>query len=204
MGILTPENREVAYEIIKRYPMPSSATIPLLHLVQEQEGWIPPEGIEEVAELVGSTPAQVLGTCSFYEMFKRKPVGKYLINVCTQISCMLRGADELLEHAKDRLGIEVGDTTDDGEFTLEEVECIAACTEAPCLQVNYRYFGPIDAEGLDRLIEMIRNGELAETIPAHGVLSRVRQVIPEDRRAGCPHPGGGSRPAWISEDEVAR
>ena len=106
-----------------------------------------------IAELIDVTPAEVLGTCSFYEMFKREPVGEYLVNVCTNISCMLLGGEELLHHLEDRLGIKSGSTTPDGTLHIEDVECIAACTEAPCLQVNYRYFykvTPDDADALDR------------------------------------------------------
>ena len=110
---------------------PRSALIPLLHLAQEQDGYVTDEAMVHIGELVGITPAEVLGTCSFYEMFKREPVGRYLVNVCTDISCMLLGGDELLEHAEETLDVKAGDTTADGLFTLEDVECIAACTEAP-------------------------------------------------------------------------
>ncbi len=201
MGVLTSENRSIAQEIISRYPKPTSAIVPLLHLVQEQEGWVPPEGIAEVAELVGVTPAQVLGTCSFYEMFKRERVGTYLVNVCTQLSCMLAGADELLDHAKRTLGVEVGDTTPDGLFTLQEVECIAACTEAPCVQINYRYFGPLNSEEFSALIDKIRSGELRGEIPPHGVLARVRQHIPEHRKAGPAYPESSELPGWFGAVE---
>ena len=137
---LRAENTITAKEIIARYPRPKSALIPLLHLAQEQDGYVAEDAMAHIAELIGVTPAEVLGTCSFYEMFKREPVGEYLVNVCTNISCMLLGGEELLHHLEDRLGIKSGSTTPDGTFTIEDVECIAACTEAPCLQVNYRYF----------------------------------------------------------------
>ena len=126
-------------EIIGRYPRPKSALIPLLHLAQEQDGYVTDDAMAHIAELLGVTPAEVYGTASFYEMFKFEPVGRYCVNVCTNISCQLLGAGELLEHAEERLGVKAGGTTADGLFTLEDVECIAACTEAPCLQVNYRY-----------------------------------------------------------------
>jgi NADH-quinone oxidoreductase subunit E len=133
---LSDANVVVAREIIGRYPRPKSAMIPLLHLAQEQEGWVSNEAMAHIAELLGVTPAEVYGTASFYEMFKFAPVGRYCINVCTNISCQLLGAWELLEHAEERLGIKAGSTTPDGMFTIEDVECIAACTEAPALQVN--------------------------------------------------------------------
>src|SRR3546814_444031 len=140
MPRFTAENTILAKEIIARHPHPKSALIPLLHLAQEQDGHVTDEAMVHIAELVGVTPAEVVGTCSFYEMFKREPVGDYLINVCTNIACMLMGGEELLHHLEDRLHIRSGSTTPDGTFTLEDVECIAACTEAPCLTVNYRYF----------------------------------------------------------------
>ena len=129
----------IAREIIGRFPRPKSALIPLLHLAQEQDGHVTDDAMAHIAELLGITPAEVYGTASFYEMFKFEPVGRYCVNVCTNISCQLVGAWELLEHAEERLGVKAGGTTDDGLFTLEDVECIAACTEAPALQVNYRY-----------------------------------------------------------------
>src|SRR6478736_76451 len=100
MSRLTPENEKLALEIVARYPRPKSATIPLCHLAQEQDGHLTDDAMEHIAELLGLSPAEVLGTASFYEMFKREPVGKYVINVCTSISCFLNGGDELLEHAE--------------------------------------------------------------------------------------------------------
>ena len=137
----TPVRRQrvaCAKEIIGRYPRTRSATIPLLHLAQEQDGYVTEDAMEHIAELVGRHPPR----CSarpFYEMFKFEPVGKYLVNICRTISCTLLGADELMHHAEQRFGIKAGSTTDDGMFTLDQAECQAACTEAPGLQVNYRY-----------------------------------------------------------------
>jgi NADH-quinone oxidoreductase subunit E len=181
---LTADNVKVAEEIVSLFPRAKSALIPLLHLAQEQDGWVTDEAMEHIAELVGVTPAEVLGTCSFYEMFKREPVGRYVINVCTNISCQILGAEALLEHAEDRLGVKAGGTTPDGTFTLEDVECIAACTKAPCLQVNYRFFYDVTPEDLDRLIDDLRNGGLGDEVPPHGTLARVRQHVPADRWAG--------------------
>src|SRR5262245_50380053 len=101
MPRLTRENVELAQEIIGRYPRPRSALIPLLHLAQEQDGYVTEEAMAHIGELVGITPAEVLGTCSFYEMLKLEPVGKYVINVCTDIACLLTGGPELLEHAEE-------------------------------------------------------------------------------------------------------
>ena len=196
MARFTAENTILAREIIGRYPRPKSALIPLLHLTQEQDGYVADDAMQHIAELIGITPAEVLGTCSFYEMFKREPVGEYLVNVCTNISCLLLGGEELLHHVEDRLGIKSGSTTADGRFTIEDVECIAACTEAPCLQVNYRYFHKVTTADADALIDDLRVGKRASAVPRHGVLSRVRQEIPVDRRAGTSPPHDGIEPAW--------
>jgi NADH-quinone oxidoreductase subunit E len=150
-----------------------------------------------IAELTGLTPADVLGTASFYEMFKRHPTGRYLVNICTSISCFLMGADRLVEHAESNLGVRAGGTTADGQFTLEGYECQAACTEAPCLQVNYRYFYKVTPDTADTLIEDLRAGRRATEIPKHGTLARVRQHLPETR-AGNAVPGECSEPTWLA------
>jgi len=203
MARFTAENTAVAEDIIGRYPVKRSALVPLLHLAQEQDGYLTEDAMEHVAELVGITTAQVLGTASFYEMFKREPVGDYVVNVCTNISCMLRGGEELLEHLEARLGIHSGSTTADGKFTLEDVECIAACTEAPCLQVNYRYFHRVTDDQVDELLEDLRAGKRAHDVPRHGTLSRVRQQIPEDRRAGVAPPDRNVEPPWLARNSTA-
>jgi NADH-quinone oxidoreductase subunit E len=184
MPRLTPANVELARQIVARYPRSRSALIPLLHVAQEQDGWVSPEAMEHVAELLDLTPAEVLGTCSFYEMFKREPVGRYLVNVCTSISCHLMGGDELLEHCEKSLGVRAGATTADGTFTLNHVECIAACTEAPALQVNYRYVDRVTPEHADALFAELRAGGRADEIPPHGTLTRRRQAPAPERWAG--------------------
>jgi NADH-quinone oxidoreductase subunit E len=183
MARLNPQNVELAREIIGRYPRARSALIPLLHVAQEQDGWVADDAMEHIAELLNLTPAEVLGTCSFYEMFKREPVGKYVINVCAGISCMLLGSDELLHHAEQTLGIKAGATTADGVFTLNEVECIAACDGAPCLAVNYRYATDVSNAGFDELVADLANNRSAD-IPSHGTTTRVRQKLAPERWAG--------------------
>jgi NADH-quinone oxidoreductase subunit E len=195
------DNELLARRIIARYPRARSATIPLCHLAQEQDGWLSEEAMEQIAELVGATPAEVLGTASFYEMFKLHPVGKYCVNVCTNISCQLLGGEELLEHAEQTLGVRSGGTTDDGMFTLEDVECVAACTEAPALQVNYRYFHRLDADAFDKLIEDLRSGSLDDTVPPHGTLGKVRQDLDGDRIANITAPEQQTVPVWIERAE---
>lgn len=197
----TADNLSIAHEIISRYPVKKSALIPLLHLAQEQHGWVCEDAMREIADLTETTPAEVRGTGSFYEMFKFHPVGRYVVNVCTNISCQLLGGEELLAHAEQSLGVKAGGTTADGLFTLEDVECIAACTEAPCLQVNYRYRLRVSDEDFDQLVDDLRQGRTAE-IPEHGALAAVRQHIPAESMAGIVPPEQASEmPVWLARNE---
>lgn len=204
MARLSDANLEIAREIIGRYAVPKSAVIPLCHLAQEQDGYLTDDAMVHIAELVGCTAAEVIGTASFYEMFKRHEVGRYLINVCTSISCFLNGGDELLHHAETTLGVKAGGTTGDGLFTVEGYECQAACTEAPCLQVNYRYFHQVTTDDFDRLVDDLRADRLADAIPPHGTLQRVRQHIPAERAAGAVAPTGGVQPGWLGDEPALR
>ena len=190
---------EIAKEIVARYPVAKSAVIPLCHLAQEQDGHLTDEAMAHVAELTGVTPAEVLGTASFYEMFKRHECGRYVVNVCTSIACHLMGGDELLHHAEEKLGIKAGATTPDGVFTLEGYECQAACTEAPALQVNYRFFHQVSNESFDQLVDDLRAGRLDGDVPPHGTLARIRQRIPAERAAGPSDPEAGTAPAWMGD-----
>src|SRR5207247_1035697 len=142
------------------YPHPRSALIPLLHIAQEQDGYLTADGMAHVAELVGITAAEVMGTATFYDMFFTEPVGRWLVSVFTNIACLLNGGYELLEHAESKLGVKPGVTTADGRFTLEEVECIARCDEAPCLAVNWRFFGRVTNAGFDQLVGDLTSGKL--------------------------------------------
>jgi NADH-quinone oxidoreductase subunit F len=196
MARLSDANVKLAGEIIGRYPVARSALIPLLHVAQAQDGHVSNEAMEHIAELIGTTPSEVLSTCSFYEMFKRSPGGTYRVNICRGISCHLNGADELIAHASASLGVPTGGTTADGKITLEAVECVAACTEAPCLQVNYRYVGGVQPADLDSLVDGLRNGA-HPGIPPHGTVATVRQRIPAERAAGVsPTTAAGPPPWW--------
>jgi NADH-quinone oxidoreductase E subunit len=167
---------ERARQLIALYPEPRSALIPLCHLAQEQDGWLTPEAMVDIAGLVGVTPTEVLGTASFYDMLHTEPVGTHVVALCTNIACLLNGAAELLEHAESSLGVNAGGTTADGVITLEEAECLADCDRAPCVQVNHRFVGAQSAESFDRLMAELRSGARAEEIPDHGTLNRVRRV----------------------------
>lgn len=204
MTRLTVENLVTAREIIGRYPKPKSALIPLLHLAQEQDGYVTNEAMRHIAELVGVTPAEVYGTATFYEMFHFEPIGKYLVNICGTMSCALMGADKLMHRAEERLGIKAGSTTPDGTFTLHHAECQAACTEAPCLQVNYRYRYRVTTEQLDQLLDDLEAGRLEQEIPPHGTLAQVRQRIPADRGVGAVDPDSVTEaPPWLPAPEPA-
>ncbi|MEP7204553.1 MAG: NAD(P)H-dependent oxidoreductase subunit E [Ilumatobacteraceae bacterium] len=198
MARLNEANVVYAKEIIGRYPKARSATIPLLHLAQQQDGYVTNEAIKHVGELVGATSAEILGTATFYEMFKFEPVGKYLVNICTTLSCALLGAEELMHHAEQHLGIKAGSTTADGLVTLERAECQAACTEAPCLQVNYRFRYRVTQSDLETLLDDLQGGRLDGEVPPHGTVARVRQHIPADRAVGVfPPDEVTTAPVWM-------
>ncbi len=175
MSHLRTEMRQRAEELVSLYPSRRSAMLPLLHLCQEQDGYLTDEAMAEVAELTGTTPAEVRGTASFYDMFHLEPVGRYVVGVCTNIACLLRGGEELLAHASEVLGCAVGATSDDGLFTLEETECLADCNVAPVVQVNHRYVRTTTPEAFDGLVADLRAGRLDHDVPPHGTLIRVRR-----------------------------
>ncbi len=202
MSRLSDSNVALARQIIGRYPKKKSALIPLVHLSQEQNGYVTEDAMRHVAELVEVTPAEVYGTASFYEMFRFEPTGRYLINMCGTMSCALLGANELMHYAEHRLGVKAGSTTADGMFTLQHAGCQAACTEAPTLQVNYRYRFRVTPADFDQLINDLSAGKLASEIPPHGTLGRQRQQIPADKAVGAVHPDDvTAAPAWLTITE---
>lgn len=177
MPRLNPGNLHRARDLIALYPEPRSALIPILHLLQEQDGYLTDDGMTHAAELLDLASAEVRGTASFYDMFHFEPVGKYLVAVCTNIACMLQGAYRLLEHAEERLGVAPGGTTSDGLFTLEDAECLALCGNAPCVTVNWRFFGDVDLQGFDDLVDDLKAGRLDQEVPPHGTVSRVDRSV---------------------------
>jgi NADH-quinone oxidoreductase E subunit len=147
-------------ELCKHYPNKKSALVPALYVAQrEYGGWLPREAMVEVAEVLELPESHVFGVASFYSMFYRRPVGKTLVQVCTTSPCQLRGACETVEVFKKKLGIEVGQTTPDGEFTLQEVECLAACHEAPMAQINEDYYFQLDEAKIDEIVAALKKGE---------------------------------------------
>jgi len=142
-------------EILRRYPTRQAALLPVLWLAQEEFGWISDEAIAYIAELLELPPARVAGAVSFYTMFHRKPIGKYHLQVCRNLSCTLRGASEITTCIENRLGIRVGETTPNGKFSLSEVECLASCGTAPMLQLNDQYIENLTRERALALIDRL-------------------------------------------------
>lgn len=153
---MNAENLAKAREWIGRFPQKSSALIPILHLVEDEFGWIPEEEVAVVADLMGYTPAYVESVLSFYTLFHRQPTGKYLIQVCRGLSCQVRGADELSKFLYEDLGVERGGTTEDGMFTVEAVECIALCQNAPAVQINLEFYPNMTPEKMQAFLDKAR------------------------------------------------
>jgi NADH-quinone oxidoreductase E subunit len=150
------EARERIDRIVARYPTKQAALLPVLWVAQETWGWVSREAAEEVARLLELSPAHVSGVLTFYTMYNLRPVGRHLLQFCTSISCHIAGAGQLLDQCRSRLGIELGETTADGRFTMVEVECIAGCDRAPSMMVNDTYLEPMDPARLDVLLNGLR------------------------------------------------
>ena len=157
--MLTNDVKAQMREIVGRYPSARSGMLPCLHLAQDVEGYITPEAIEAVAEVTGVKPDEVESVVTFYSMYRTQPAGKYVIKVCTSISCYLRGCDDLITHLENRLGIRRGETSPDRQFTLQGVECLAACGMAPVLQVNDEFVENVTSERADALVDQLKAGQ---------------------------------------------
>ncbi len=158
----TPENVERAKAIIVRYPKgrQQSAVMPLLDLAQRQNGgWLPLTAIDYVADFLGMPAIRVFEVATFYTMYHLQPVGKHVVGVCATTPCWLRGSDEVLETCREVLGIGVGETTGDGQFTLTELECLGACCNAPVIRINDDYYEDLDADTTRRVLEALKRGE---------------------------------------------
>ncbi len=153
-------------EIIGRYPRPRSALLPLLHLVQSEEGYVSEDGIEFCASQLGLTEADVTGVVSFYTMYKRKPVGDYHVGVCTNALCAVMGGDAIFADLREHLGIGNDETTADGKVSLEHVECNAACDYAPVVMVNWEFFDNMTPAKARDLVDALRSG--GEAVPSRG------------------------------------
>ncbi len=143
---------------IARYPVRRSALLPILHLFQAEEGWVSPEAMAACAEMVDEPVSIVESTASFYTLFFKRPVGKFMLQPCRGIACLINGAQEAMDHFRERLGVGQMETTPDGFFSYEEVECLAACDRAPCMQVNLEFVYDLTDERIDGLLAGMRAG----------------------------------------------
>ena len=182
---LSNETRERAAEIIARYPKPRSALLPLLHLVQSEEGYVTPEGIEMCAGLLDLTKAEVSAVSTFYTMYKRRPVGDYHVGVCTNTLCAVMGGDAIYAALKEHTGIEgQNGVTADGKVSLEHIECNAACDFAPVVMVNWEFFDNQTPESARNLVDTLRSGE--PVAPTRGAASVCTWREAERILAGFP------------------
>jgi len=154
---LTAESRLEIDRLVAMYPDRRSALLPALWVAQKEQGFVGTKAMEEIAAKLDVAPAFVAGVVSFYTMYQTKPIGRHLIQVCTTLSCYLRGADRLVSHLRRKLGVEVGGTTADGKFTLVTVECLGSCGTAPMLQLNDDFHENLDPIGkVDALIDSVK------------------------------------------------
>ena len=143
----------------KQYPQSRSAVLPALRLAQEEHGgWLPSEALREVADALDETPAYVVSIASFYDMLNLEPVGRHLVEVCTNLSCALVGAQGVLETFQDELGVRAGETTEDGAVTLRAVECLGGCGKAVVVAVDHRFREPVRADGVPAIMGELRDG----------------------------------------------
>ncbi|MGI8680573.1 MAG: NADH-quinone oxidoreductase subunit NuoE [Mycobacteriales bacterium] len=163
---LTEATRRAIREIIARYPRPRSALLPMLHLVQAEEGYVSAEGVALCAEELGLTKAEVGAVATFYTMYKRRPAGEYLVSVCTNLSCQILGAEEVYAGLSKSLGVGHDETTADGRITLEHAECLAACDYAPVMTVNYEFFDNVTPESAGDIVAALQRGE--RPVPTRG------------------------------------
>ena len=153
-----PELYDEIQAIAAQYPQRRSAVMPALRLAQERYGWLPPAAFREVAEALDLTPAYCESIASFYDMYHLEPVGRHMIEVCTNISCALVGAQQVLEGFEAELGIHAGETTDDGEFTLRTIECAGGCGWGTVVAIDHRYREPVRPENVPGIMEELRGG----------------------------------------------
>lgn len=184
-------------ELAGRYPQPRSALLPMLHLVQSVDGRISPAGIEACAQVLGITTAQVSGVATFYTMYRRRPGGTHHVGVCTTALCAVMGGDALLERVSEKLGIEPDETTPDGTFSLERIECNAACDFAPVMMVNWEFMDNMTPEKAERLLDDLAAGREVRstrgaTITSWREAERVLAGFPDGRADEGPSAGEAS------------
>ena len=183
--------------IAARYPQARSALLPMLHLVQSVDGRVSPAGVQACADVLGITTAQVSGVATFYTMYRRRPAGTHHVGVCTTALCAVMGGDQLLDRVCDRLGIHEGETTADGAFSLERIECNAACDFAPVMMVNWEFFDNMDPQKVDELLDALASGETVRsprgaTLTSWKEAERVLAGFPDGRADEGPTAGEAS------------
>jgi NADH-quinone oxidoreductase E subunit len=156
----SPPMIEEIREVAKQYPVPRSAILPALRIAQERHGgWLPPEAFEEVGEALDLTPAYCKSVASFYDMFHLEPVGRHLVEICTNVSCALVGAQQVVEAFEEELGVRPGETTEDGAVTLRTIECAGGCGWGTVVVVDHRYREPVRAEDVPRIVQELRDAD---------------------------------------------
>jgi NADH-quinone oxidoreductase subunit E len=196
--------------LIAQYPDTRSALIPMMHLFQAEEGYASGEAMRAIAEMLNLTPATVESTISFYTLFFRKRVGKYMLQVCRNLSCSMNGAEEIMAYFREQLGIGHLETTDDGLFSYEEVECLAACDRAPCMQINLEFVYDLTPKMVDDMLAAIKGGTYpVEPLPQTGkppktwIMNQDLQVSRGDKSPGGEkvshpnNPGGIGDPSGV-------
>ncbi len=166
--------------VLAKYPDRRSAVLPLMYLAQEAHGYLNRKAMQDVAEVLGLDPTEVLSLAGFYTLFYEEPVGKYVLEICNDLPCALRGADEFVDMACEKLGVRVDGTTEDGLFTLKTVMCLAACDKAPMLQVNLKYEENLDEEKFDLLINRLRKEATDGKASQYGV-EAFRSTLRQDQ-----------------------
>ncbi|HET9741259.1 MAG TPA: NAD(P)H-dependent oxidoreductase subunit E [Terriglobales bacterium] len=157
----SPELEDRFQRLVTIYPWRRSALVPMLLYAQDEVGYITDEVVEDIAERLELTPLEVRNVISYYSLLRTRPAGKYVVQVCTNISCLVTGAEDVLETCKERLGVEEKEVTSDGKFSVEEVECIGACSWAPAVQVNYDFHLNVTPEKVDSMLNSYRGGAKA-------------------------------------------
>jgi len=154
--MLSDKNLQRLEELKKRYPTPRALVLEALWMWQDEHGWVSQEGMQEVGKLLAVPVHEVYGIVTFYTMYNRKPVGRHKLEVCTNVSCMLRNSRKILEHIQEKLNISVGETTPDNRFTLVEAECLGSCGTAPMMQVGDEYYENLDEAAVDRILSELK------------------------------------------------
>ena len=181
----TAENKAEVDRVIKKYPAgrQASAVLPLLYVAQKQEGWVPRAAMDHIAELLEMAPIRVYEVATFYTMFHLAPVGKYHLQVCRTTPCWLRGADQMTETCKKKLGIGLKETTKDGLFSLIEVECLGGCSNAPVVQINDDFYEDLDPKKLEWILDELAAGRVPKYGSQTGRIGAEPEGSPTTRKA---------------------